>query len=64
MSLTNCLLFQVRTQFSIFVVLASPLIISGSIIHMTPTDLATYTNPKAISISQVRISMENHHFPT
>jgi hypothetical protein len=44
--------YIVENRFSLFAVLASPLIISGSIIHMTPRDLATYTNPKAISISQ------------
>eukprot|EP01052_Picozoa_sp_SAG31_P012777 SAG31_NODE_755_length_12319_cov_6.335542_4_plen_1108_part_00 len=43
---------QVRTQFSMFVVLASPLLISGSVLYMTDTDLATYTNAEAIAISQ------------
>ena len=38
--------------------LASPLIISGSILHMTPGDLSTYTNPKAISISQDPLGMQ------
>lgn len=43
---------QVRTQFSLFAVLASPLIISGSVIFMTPGDVQTYTNREAIAISQ------------
>ena len=32
--------------------LASPLIISGSVIYMTPGDVATYTNREVLAISQ------------
>ena len=43
---------EVRLQFSLFCVLASPLILSGSITHMATADLQTYTNRNALSISQ------------
>jgi hypothetical protein len=43
---------QVRTQFSLFCVLASPLLISGSVLYMSDGDLATYTDLEAIAISQ------------
>ena len=43
---------QVRGQFSMFTIVAAPLLISGSVIYMTPADVATYTDPEAIAISQ------------
>jgi alpha-galactosidase len=43
---------QTRAQFSLFCVVAAPLLISGSVAQMSPTDLATYTNREAIAISQ------------
>jgi hypothetical protein len=43
---------QVRTQFSLFALLASPLMISGSVIYMSPMDVQTYTNREVLAISQ------------
>ena len=42
---------QVRTQFSLFVVLASPMLISGSVIYMSSADVQTYTNREVLAIS-------------
>jgi alpha-galactosidase len=43
---------QVQTQFSMWAVMASPLLIGSSILHMPPTDLATYSNDEVIRIDQ------------
>lgn len=47
-----------RTQFSIFCVLASPLLISGSIQRMSAANLATYSNKEAIAISQDSLGLQ------
>ena len=44
---------QIRAQFSMWAMMASPLIISGSILKMSTETLATYSNPAVIAIDQV-----------
>ena len=43
---------QTRAQFSMWAVLAAPLLISGSILNMTAETLATYSNKEVIAVSQ------------
>lgn len=43
---------QTRAQFSMWAVLAAPLLISGSILDMTEETLKTYSNKEVISVSQ------------
>jgi hypothetical protein len=43
---------QIRAQFSLWSVFAAPLIISGSILKMSPETLATYTNTEVIAVDQ------------
>jgi alpha-galactosidase len=44
---------QIRAQFSMWAMMASPLIISGSILKMSAETLATYSNPAVVAIDQV-----------
>jgi len=43
---------QSRFQFSMWSVMTSPLLISANLRHMSPTNLATYTNLDVIAINQ------------
>mmetsp|Transcript_25104 Transcript_25104/g.74918 ORF Transcript_25104/g.74918 Transcript_25104/m.74918 type:complete len:417 (-) Transcript_25104:82-1332(-) len=43
---------QSRAQFSMWAVLAAPLLISGSLFEMSTYTLATYTNKEVIAVSQ------------
>lgn len=43
---------QTRAQFSIWAVLAAPLLISGSVLNMTSETLATYSNKEVIAVNQ------------
>jgi alpha-galactosidase len=43
---------QTRAQFSMWAVLAAPLLISGSILDMTAESLETYSNKRVIAVSQ------------
>jgi len=43
---------QVQTQFSLWAVMASPLLIGSSILRMPASDLATYSNEEVIRINQ------------
>lgn len=43
---------QVQTQFSMWAVMASPLLIGSSILRMPASDLETYSNEEVIRISQ------------
>ena len=43
---------QTRAQFSMWSVLAAPLIISGSILRMSNETLRTYTNTEVIAANQ------------
>jgi len=43
---------QTRAQFSMWAVLAAPLLISGSVVHMSQADLETYSNKEVISVNQ------------
>jgi len=43
---------QTRAQFSMWAVLAAPLLISGSVLNMTDETLATYSNKEVIAVSQ------------
>jgi hypothetical protein len=45
---------QIKAQFSMWAVVSAPLLISGSVINMTPETLATYSNKKVIAVNQVR----------
>ena len=47
---------QIKAQFSMWAVVSAPLLISGSVVHMTPETLATYSNKKVIAVNQVRTS--------
>eukprot|EP00656_Telonema_subtile_P033862 TRINITY_DN3789_c0_g1_i4.p1 TRINITY_DN3789_c0_g1~~TRINITY_DN3789_c0_g1_i4.p1 ORF type:complete len:240 (+),score=69.24 TRINITY_DN3789_c0_g1_i4:179-898(+) len=49
---------QTRTQFSLWAVLAAPLLISGSITNMTQADYQTYTNKEVIAVSQDPLGMQ------
>lgn len=44
---------QVKAQFSIWAVLAAPLIISGTLLRMSAETLAVYKNAEVIAVSQV-----------
>jgi len=44
--------FQSRTQFSMWAVMAAPLLIGSNMLHMPPFDVETYTNPEVIAIDQ------------
>ena len=43
---------QSRAQFSMWAVMASPLLISGSVLRMSNYTLATYANPDVIAVNQ------------
>merc|ERR1712080_356678 len=43
---------QTRAQFSMWAVLAAPMLISGSILDMTDETLQTYSNKEVIAVSQ------------
>eukprot|EP01047_Picozoa_sp_COSAG01_P059962 COSAG01_NODE_7278_length_3273_cov_47.680214_2_plen_440_part_00 len=43
---------QTQSQFSAYAILAAPMIISGSLLEMSPHDLATYSNREVIAVSQ------------
>jgi len=43
---------QTRTQFNLWSILASPLLISGSIINMSDADMETYQNQDVINVNQ------------
>eukprot|EP00438_Fugacium_kawagutii_P016456 Skav207246 [mRNA] locus=scaffold523:545418:553164:- [translate_table: standard] len=43
---------QTRAQFSMWAVLAAPLLISGSVLNMSAETLATYSNKEVIAVSQ------------
>eukprot|EP00913_Durusdinium_trenchii_P019481 g18313.t1 len=43
---------QTRAQFSMWAVLAAPLLISGSVLNMSAETLATYSNKEVIQVSQ------------
>lgn len=43
---------QTRAQFSMWAVLAAPLLISGSVLEMSDSTLATYSNADVIKVSQ------------
>ena len=43
---------QIKAQFSMWAVVSAPLLISGSVTHMTADTLATYSNKKVIAVSQ------------
>ena len=43
---------QVKAQFSIWAVLAAPLIISGTLLRMSAETLAVYKNAEVIAVSQ------------
>lgn len=49
---------QNRAQFSIYSMLASPLIMSGPVLKMTPQDVKTYTNPAVIAVNQDRLGRQ------
>ena len=42
---------QSRTQFSMWAVMAAPLIIGSNVLHITPYDLETYKNTEVIAIA-------------
>lgn len=43
---------QSRAQFSLWAIVAAPLLISGNLFDMSPTTLATYTNKDVIGVNQ------------
>ena len=43
---------QSRTQFSLWSVMAAPLLIGSNILGLSAWDLETYTNPEVIAIDQ------------
>jgi len=43
---------QSRTQFSLWAITASPLLIGANIVHLSAWDLATYTNSEVIAVNQ------------
>ena len=43
---------QSRTQFNMWAVMSSPLLISGTLINISPWDLETYTNDEVIAVDQ------------
>lgn len=43
---------QVQTQFSLWAVMAAPLLIGSPLTGMPASDLATYSNPEVIAVSQ------------
>lgn len=43
---------QTRAQFSMWAVMAAPLLISGDIVHMSEATLETYSNAEVIRVSQ------------
>ena len=43
---------QTRAQFSMWAVMASPLLISANVLNMSAMTLATYTNKEVIAVSQ------------
>jgi len=46
---------QSRAQFALWCIFSAPLLISGSLLHMSDYTLATYANARAISINQVGV---------
>jgi len=51
-SAVHLLPVQSRTQFSLWSIMASPLLLSASILNLTPFDLETYSNKALIAINQ------------
>ena len=49
---------QQRTQFSLWAVMAAPLLIGAPITSMTPHDLATYSNRRVIAVNQDRLGLQ------
>jgi hypothetical protein len=43
---------QTQSQFSAYAILAAPMIVSGSLLEISPHDLATYSNREVIAVSQ------------
>eukprot|EP00041_Stephanoeca_diplocostata_P014885 m.281600 g.281600 ORF g.281600 m.281600 type:complete len:307 (+) comp19841_c0_seq8:236-1156(+) len=48
----TCTALQSRTQFSAYAILAAPLMISGTVLHMSKYTLETYVNKEVIAVSQ------------
>lgn len=44
---------QARTQFSLWSVMAAPLLIGSNILNLSTFDLETYTNQEVIAVDQV-----------
>lgn len=49
---------QQRTQFSLWAVMTSPLIIGSNLLHMSAHDLETFTNDDAIAINQDSLAVQ------
>ena len=49
---------QVQSQFSLWAVMAAPLLIGSRLLSMPRSDLATYTNPEVISVSQDALGVQ------
>jgi alpha-galactosidase len=47
---------QTRTQFSMWAVMASPLLISANVRQMSAYNLETYTNKEVIAVNQVFVA--------
>eukprot|EP01050_Picozoa_sp_SAG11_P015928 SAG11_NODE_2116_length_3792_cov_5.166802_3_plen_93_part_00 len=48
---------QTRAQFSIWAVMAAPLLISGTVTNMSSYTLQTYSNRDVIAVSQDKLGM-------
>ena len=51
---------QVQTQFSLWAVMAAPLLIGSRLRDMPPSDLATYANAEVIEIDQDALGVQGH----
>jgi hypothetical protein len=51
---------QSRAQFSLWAVMASPLLISGNVRKLSATNLATYKNAEVIAVNQDVLGIQGH----
>lgn len=49
---------QARAQFTLWVVMAAPLMIGADVLHMSGWDIETYTNKEAIRVNQDPLGMQ------
>ena len=54
---------QSRTQFSLWAVMAAPLLIGSNMLHMNAFDVETYTNQEVISVDQDPLGIQGEIVP-